>query len=185
MGESTCKLTQEVEDRILAALRAGNFRDPASRAAGITRRTLVRWLAAGRDHPRSRFGRFRRAVLEAEKDAEANALNVIIGAGPEDWKAAAWFLERRFPHRWARAAAQRLELTGKDGGPIAAELLHGLTDEERASRIAAILGIGVQPGGSGALPYPATEARALPAFVREEEVAAVAWSADGGDEQQG
>lgn len=183
MPSPSCKLTPEIATALLEALRAGNFRQTAARAAGITKRTLSRWLAKGEERPRSRYGRFRIEVLRAEQDAEANALRVVITAGPADWRAAAWFLERKYPQRWARRDPQRLELTGKDGGPL--ELLHGLTDEERVSRIAAIFGVQFGAGGDGALPQPAAAQATLPVAGREAEVVAVARAADGGAEQPG
>lgn len=50
-------------------------------------------------------------------------------------QAAMWFLERKYPDRWGR---RRLEITGKDGGPVrtqegySKEQLARLTDEELA-----------------------------------------------------
>jgi hypothetical protein len=43
-------------------------------------------------------------------------LAIIGRAADEHWQAAAWRLERRFPERYARN--RRVELTGKDGGPV-------------------------------------------------------------------
>lgn len=43
-------------------------------------------------------------------------LLTIQAQAPQDWKAAAWILERRRPQHWGRS--QRHELTGADGGPV-------------------------------------------------------------------
>lgn len=37
---------------------------------------------------------------------------------PGDWRAAMEYLARRDPEHWARSAPQKVEHTGKDGGPI-------------------------------------------------------------------
>jgi len=181
----SCKLSPEVENKILEVLREGNFREVAARAAGITGRTLKRWMAAGKDEPEGPFGAFHRAVLEAEKDAEEKAVRTIRAAGEKDWRALAFFLERRFPERWGRRDP-RIELTGKNGAPIEMEMLHGLTDEERIARISSLLGLEqLRSGGDGALAEPAAAQRALPAVIGEAAVDAVAGPADAGAREQG
>ena len=41
------KLTVEVRDRIVAAIRAGNYPEAAAQAAGISPSTFYRWLGRG------------------------------------------------------------------------------------------------------------------------------------------
>ncbi|MGD9644309.1 MAG: hypothetical protein AB7U73_01265 [Pirellulales bacterium] len=45
---------------------------------------------------------FRADFLYAEFEGEINALATIKSAGASDWRAMAWYLERRHPDRWAR-----------------------------------------------------------------------------------
>ena len=185
MTSPLSKLTPAAARKVVAALRAGNFRNVAARVGGFTPRAFRRYMRAGLTDPDSAFGAFRAAVLKAEQDAEARELKRVLLAGEKDWKASAWFLERKFPERWGRRDPQRLELTGKGGGPIEAELLHGLTDEERTSRIAAILGLEPRPGGGGELADRTPAAGALPAAQCEAEVVAVARPADAGTGEPG
>lgn len=97
------KLTPEVEDKLLTALRAGNFRGPSAFYAGVSMRALQEWMAAGKRDPKSDFGRLRALVLQAEKGAEiAHVANIAKAAREGDWKAAAWWLERKASARWAR-----------------------------------------------------------------------------------
>ena len=99
------KCTEEARRKILWALRLGNYRVAAAEYAGVSDRTLCAWLAKGRDEEEGLYADFYRDVLEAERAAEIRALGVIQQAAQKDWKAAAWFLERKFPERYCTRAA--------------------------------------------------------------------------------
>ena len=108
------KFTEETRKKILWALRLGNYRKTAAEYAGISERTLGDWLLQGSEQEDTDFADFRKDVLEAEQAAEVRALGVIQQAANRDWKAAAWYLERKFPQRYCvRAAvflAKRLDI---------------------------------------------------------------------------
>lgn len=90
-------------------LQAGVPRKRAAEACGIGEQTFY-------DHQR-RSQSFRSAVEKAH--AEAVAANVLIvrkAAREGTWQAAAWWLERRESEEFGRR--DRIEATGKDGGPI-------------------------------------------------------------------
>lgn len=75
-------LTQEVHDRIVAAVRAGNFFETACRFAGVAEQTGREWLARGLGNHSSRgngpaYAAFADAVKKAEADAEAEKLLTI------------------------------------------------------------------------------------------------------------
>jgi hypothetical protein len=129
------KLTKDRHDLIVRAMRAGNYRDAAARAAGITPSTLYAWLERGANEDSGPYHEFAEAMQRAEGEAEVYAVAIVRQAMPEDWKAALSYLERRHPSRWRRQNAT--ELTGKNGGPIATRTEHRvdlstLTDEELA-----------------------------------------------------
>lgn len=95
------KLTTQVRERILAALRAGSTRTAAAESAGIHRSQLARWM--------ERFASFRDAVMQAEAEVEvgaATAIHQAFEAG--DWRAALAWLERRRNQEWGRQ--DRLEV---------------------------------------------------------------------------
>jgi hypothetical protein len=71
----------------LEALRHGNTRRAAAAMAGVTERTLYRWIEADVT--------FSQAVERAEGEAEAMYLAAVEKAVPDSWQAAAWWLERR------------------------------------------------------------------------------------------
>jgi hypothetical protein len=166
-------LTDEVEERILRAIRAGNFRGTAAQWAGIGDRTLRDWLKRGEEDEESREGLFRQRLLEAEQSAEIRMVGLISKAAERDPRHAQWWLERKHPDRWGRKdrisldARQQLEVTGAQGGPLRAEVTNVHTDEG-ASRLAGIaqllgqLGALALPGAAGAAgPDADSEADAL------------------------
>jgi hypothetical protein len=116
------KLTRARHDRIVQAVRAGNYREASARAVGIVPSTLYAWLERGETEPSGIYREFVEDVEEAEGQAEVYAAAVIRQAMREDWRAAATFLERRYPARWRRRSST--DLTGKDGGPIATQSEH-------------------------------------------------------------
>ncbi len=127
------KLTPETQERILKAVRAGNYAEASARSAGIAPSTLYRWLERGSLETEGAHREFHDAVRRAEAEAEVHAVAVVRRAMSEDWRAAMAYLERRHPSRWRRQTST--ELTGKDGGPIRAEHaptvdLTRLTDKE-------------------------------------------------------
>lgn len=99
-GGRPSKLTPAVQDRIIAAIRAGHFREPAARLAGISPPTLYRWLKAD-DEP---YLGFQVAVEAAEAELEHETLEVVTGQIPEDPRLALTFLSKRFPARWGPRA---------------------------------------------------------------------------------
>ena len=123
------KLTPERQDRIVSAVKAGNYLETAARFAGIDPSTLHGWMAKGRTEVASRdnghdpdpmqdvYVNLLEAVEGAKAEAEVRAVAMIQRAAADGtWSAAAWYLERSAPYRWGRF--QRAEVSGPEGGPI-------------------------------------------------------------------
>ncbi len=110
------KLTPEVRQRIVAAIRAGNYAEPSARSAGISPATYYRWIERGRKAKSGIHHDFFEEVQRAEADAEVEAVALLRKAMPENWRACAEYLERRYSERWRRR--QSHELTGAEGGPV-------------------------------------------------------------------
>jgi|GEM_PF-2532464 len=128
----------KVCEDIISWLSMGNFREAACKRAGITDRTLRRWLEKGRleleaaeadlgpddDLDEAALGphaRFRKQVEKTEADVENGLVRSLVfneDARPEDKR---WFLERRHPKRYGKGA-MRVELTGEGGGPVEVEI---------------------------------------------------------------
>jgi hypothetical protein len=96
------KLTSEVRDAILASIEAGAYAEQAARAAGIAPSTFYAWRERG-EAGEEPFLEFVEALRAREAIAEIVAVTVLRDAAAGgDWRAAAHFLERRFPQRWRR-----------------------------------------------------------------------------------
>ena len=93
-------LSRDVRDRLLAAIRTGATRRAAAASAGIGLATFHRWLERGQHARSGEYRDFRDAVRQADAHAEYVLLRRIARASRTDWRAAAWILERRFPHKY-------------------------------------------------------------------------------------
>ena len=128
-------MTPEVQERIVSAIRAGNYLETAAAYAGVTTQTLHSWrvratkeresIASGNKarENESKFLDFLDAVERARAEAEVRTVALIQQAAPNSWQAAAWYLERSHPKRWARR--EKVEMSGPEGGPIT---LQGLAE---------------------------------------------------------
>jgi hypothetical protein len=129
-----------------AARVPGMSRDVAAITAGIHPRTLYTWLAKGKTDSKAasvqQYRQFRHDFLKAEAEAEAAALALISKAGQPrtvtktkhgkrdgkdfeettiereegDWRALAWILERRKPHKFGRR--DHMTHAGDDNRPV-------------------------------------------------------------------
>lgn len=106
------KLTPERQQRLLDAIRAGNYYEPACVYAGIDYATFRRWMQRGEQATHGPYREFREAVLRAEAEAEIRAVALINKAMPDDWRAAQMFLERRHPERWGKREQVQAAVTG-------------------------------------------------------------------------
>jgi hypothetical protein len=121
MAGRQTKLTPEVQDRIVAALRAGNYQETAAAYAGISRTAFFDWLERGRNEPESIYAVFLDAVEKAKADAEVRDVALIDKAAHDgSWQAAAWKLERKFPQKWGRV--NRTEISGPDGAAVKVDI---------------------------------------------------------------
>ncbi len=110
------KISYDLIKKITDAIRAGNYIETASAYAGINKSTLYDWLKRGQ-RERQRVAKnarnkvqkkeriyveFSDAVEKALAEAEMRDVLTITKAASEQWQAAAWRLERKFPDRWGR-----------------------------------------------------------------------------------
>jgi len=119
------KLTSEVQEAIVSAIRAGNYMETAAAYAGIAKGTFYEWLRRGRRAKSGRYRAFVDAVEIALAEAEVQDLQRIEDAAKNGvWQAAAWRLERKFPEKWGRQGS-----AGSPGGegPVPEDQLEEIT----------------------------------------------------------
>jgi transposase len=115
------KLTPEVQEKILNAIRTGAFIETAAAAAGIHRDTFYEWMKRGEKAPSGMYREFKEQLDIAIAESETMCLALITAASASGvWQAAAWRLERRFPERWAQqklADKTTVAVNGQPGAP--------------------------------------------------------------------
>src|SRR5690606_32113656 len=103
-GGRPSKFNEERAERLLTAVRGGNYLHTAAQFAGIHYSTLRRWINLA-DDPNAppEYRQFKEELERARAAAEVSALMRIQKAASDGaWQAAAWYLERSWPERWGR-----------------------------------------------------------------------------------
>jgi len=95
------KLTPELQAEMVALLEEGNYVATACAKVGISRETYYAWLRDAKALDASEAVKsFAAAVTEASATGEAELVKIIRASALEDWRAAAFLIERRHPKRW-------------------------------------------------------------------------------------
>ena len=135
------KINEQRAEKIIRAIRAGNYIETAAALAGISKSTLYAWMKRGaaemdrlENDPKAKpkkselpFLDFSNAVNIALAEAENRDIEAINKAVHEDWRAAAWRLERKFPDRWGRK--DRLQAEVENKGHVGMNLVISYGDE--------------------------------------------------------
>lgn len=117
MAGRPTSMTPQVKEKILEAIRGGNYREVAAQYAGVTAKTLREYLRKKDDDAIV----FRAAILAAEAKVEIDLVGAIKKLADGDLKAGTWYLARKFPERWAERSAELKE---------ALKILKELRDEQ-------------------------------------------------------
>lgn len=121
------KLTREMMERIVNAVKAGNYVETAVAWSGVSKENFYKWLKRGATAKSGIYADFHDALERAWAEGEVRDVAAIGAATATSWQAAAWRLERKFQKRWGRA--ERMEVTGRDGGPLEQKHEHVVTAE--------------------------------------------------------
>ncbi len=96
------KLTPEVQAKIVQAIGAGNYYEPAAKYGGISYETFNEWMKLGAKAKRkNKYSDFSEAVKQAEAQAEVIMVAQWRAHMPLSWQAVRDFLARRHPEQWA------------------------------------------------------------------------------------
>ena len=104
-----CKLTPELINQASDLIGQGLPYYSTAAACGISTATFMAWKATGHEHRASgivsRFSEFIEAIEKASAQLQLSLLSKITSAAEsshQQWTAAAWVLERRFPAEYGR-----------------------------------------------------------------------------------
>lgn len=118
------RLTETVQAQIVRDIRVGAMHWEAFTNAGISETSFYAWRARGEDALEMAEGRienvdadnrifaaFAEALKKSEAEAKLHALAMVRAAMGQNWQAAAWFLERRYPDEYGRRERRDVTLT--------------------------------------------------------------------------
>jgi len=110
MAGRKTKLTPELQEEVVKRIRAGNYIQVSCEAVGIGVSTYFEWLKKGEEGKKP-YTEFTEAIKKAESEAQVNYVATVASHATDQWQAAAWCLERRFPDKWGRR--DRLDIKGE------------------------------------------------------------------------
>ena len=113
----TTILSEVIQNAMVEAIEAGNYASTAAESVGIGRSTHYEWMSKGEEGIEPYAG-YTDAIKKAEANAQMQALSVVKNAMADNWQAAAWYLERKFPELFGRRDKLTQEISGKDGKPL-------------------------------------------------------------------
>jgi len=102
------KLTPKLRKEIVSLIKAGCFIEMTCALVGINKSTYYAWMKRGKESKRRTHLRtFYDEVTRAHAICELRMVKIISKAAEEDWRASAWFLERKFPQRWGKPGTRK------------------------------------------------------------------------------
>src|SRR5437867_932088 len=114
-GGASLKPTSDRQQRICDAIRAGIRPETAAIYSGVGARTFYRWMQQGRAADAGpQYVEFVEQVELALAEWEARDVLLNGEAAKDDWRAAAWRLERRLPRVYGKR--ERHEIANADEG---------------------------------------------------------------------
>lgn len=127
------ELTPEIVAQVGPLLRRVLFVETVADQIGVDRITFRRWLKAGGREARQRdrgkdpdpkldlHVELCSAVKKALAESQGGYVELIAAAATQQWQAAAWTLERRWPEQWGGNKAELRELRKQLAAILAAK----------------------------------------------------------------
>lgn len=137
--------------KLLQAIEIGNYLPTAARYAGIGEAAFYAVMEHGRTQRRGRCKDFHDRVMDAEAKAEVAAVAALRRGFERDWRAAAEFLRRKYPSRWAEGDKIQLDITALGARKLEED---GLDDFDLNPEQVEVLGRQLSQIESGRLPPP-------------------------------
>lgn len=158
MARQKHKLTPKLISIVETLLKEGHYNETVASAVNISERSFYTYLETGEeveeelaeckseqeeeyildtmeadDNYRYMCYQFSQAVKRGNQHAEMKALQNIRKAGRKNWQAEAWFLERKFRHKWGRVTIVEDKNTTDEtkGNGMLDNFLNGVKDIAR------------------------------------------------------
>ena len=103
---SRLTFSDKLADKIVEALKKGHTKANISKMLGLHGDTIRRWQSKDRSGD-ERYAGFDLRVKAAEEAAQGHLIDCITAHGEDDWRAAAWILERRWDDFKLRAKTSK------------------------------------------------------------------------------
>lgn len=100
MAGRPTKYTRAIGEQICKLVRSGVSVEAAAQSQGISKATVYSWREQG-FNGKELYADFATALDKAQADIEARLTLNITHRAKDDWRAAAWYLERRRAERFA------------------------------------------------------------------------------------
>ena len=101
-----CKLTLQLQQKIIELILKGNYVKVACNAVGISEVTYYDWIKRGehaiKKHRTNKFSKFLKSIEIAQAESESKFVEIVQDASLYDAKHAEWMLERKSWKRWGR-----------------------------------------------------------------------------------
>lgn len=133
--------------RVIQALRKYPVKRMAAAQAGVTERTVYKWLEED-----EQFRDLCNRAIEEGKRVVFDSI-LLAAKNPSTWQAGAWILERIDPETFGKIDRSQVQVSGPGGGPVVTAHVE-LSDGSLAERVRGVLSV---LRDAGALPpgvYP-------------------------------
>ena len=112
MGMKT-KLNHDLIKQIAKMVELGTPATYVAQAVDVDRTTWYKWLQRGEKDKSGIYFDLFNAVKKAEGRAIQRNVSIIQKAAINNWQAAAWWLERRYPKEFGRK--EKMDVSSEDG----------------------------------------------------------------------
>jgi len=106
-GREPEAIDEQVTAKLARLLESGVAIEAAAARVGVARRTIYNWLERANevDAP-AVYVEFAERIQRSRDACEADLVSRVAREAKEDWRAAAWLLERLYPDRFARPSVR-------------------------------------------------------------------------------
>lgn len=104
MTRPRIELTEEMQLRICEAIRLGAALELVASYAGVSEKTLSRWIQRGKTEESGEYQQLWRQIKKARADLAIGLLFQIDKAAAKNWKAAVWKLKQLYPEYYGHSS---------------------------------------------------------------------------------